>query len=475
MWMTAGDLASTVQGTILKGDAGRLIERIGTDTRTIAKGDLYWALDGTRFRGEDFIPAAIAAGASGVVCERPPKEFPSDLLLVQVRDTLRAYGDIGHAWRRLANPRVVALSGSAGKTTTREMLAHIARGKKKVLSTDGNRNNLIGLPQTLLRLEKSHDIAVIELGMNQPGELTRLTRIADPEILLMTNIGNAHIGNFGTMERLIAGEAEAIQAVRRDTVAILNLDCPHCSMLPESFAMPETIITYGQEQIADVCVISLERLRPFGYKVTMRIIDEEVTTALHLYGRYQVNNALAAAAGAAALGMDAAQIASRLESFRTPGLRNEIETTDGIYIIKDCYNASPASMAASLRSVEDFHTPGRRFALLGEMRELGDLSEAFHRDAGRVISELPFHMTLCIGPATADLAEEARRYGANCEYLTSREEAVRILARELAADDLLLVKGSRSNKLEELVEALRAERSSIRNGERIPQTDGAEV
>lgn len=473
----AADLAKACGGEIVHGNPDTPFEFVDTDSRTARKNSLFWALDGPRYRGEDFAADAFAKGATGIACERRPVSgVSSDGVIILVKDTLRAYGDVANWWRRKVAPKVVAVSGSAGKTTTKEMLAHLCRGTMNVLHTTGNLNNLIGLPRTILDLDPSHEIAILELGMNQPGELTRLTRIAEPDFGIITNIGNAHIGNFGSQKALIAGEAEIFQTMRKDGVGILNADCPHCAMLPESFRTPDNIITFGQEKKADVRAEEIERISPYGYRFILRVLDsEEAVVTVPLYGRYQVMNVLAAAATAIALSMDIEDVARGLNSFRPPAMRSELEYLDGITVVKDCYNASPASMVESLRSLVDMHGPKRRIAFLGEMAELGAMAEHFHREAGAAAAAAKFDLLVCVGANMRHAIDEAKRAGVACEFFDSTDSAAAFLAKELRTDDVLLVKGSRVNKLERGLERLRELRANVRNGVEAPNASTVEA
>lgn len=470
MQITAGQIAKVTGGRLLRGAPTQPVTSFSTDTRTLARGEAFIALDGPSFRGESFIGPALLRGACGIIAHREPEGIgiPDDAFFIRVDDTLQALGSIARWWRHTVDPSVVAVSGSAGKTTTKEMLAHICRSSVPIVATEANLNNLIGLPKTLFRLEPGHAVAIVELGMNRPGELTELTRIADPDVGIMTNIGNAHIGNFGSLPKLIEGEAEMFAAMNPHGTAIVNLDCPHSQLVTESFRFPNTVITFGLSEKADVRASRMEVVPPFGYRFLLHVQDEAAWVTLPVFGRYQVLNALAAAAAAAALGIAPDEIADRLNSFRVPKLRSEIESCDGVTIVKDCYNASPAAMIESIRSLADFTSANRRVALIGDMLELGDHTEALHREVGRTLAQAQFDLVCCVGKFTVFVVGEVEKAGMPAMWFSSSEEAAIHLSRELRADDVLLVKGSRANKLELAIERFRSLRSEIRNGNVIP-------
>jgi UDP-N-acetylmuramoyl-tripeptide--D-alanyl-D-alanine ligase len=470
---TLGTLAAAAGGFLAEGAPELLATRISTDTRTIAAGDLFWALDGPNFRGADFAHEALRKGAMGVVCPLRPQDWPAGVPLILVQDTLAGLGDLARHWRDECGVHMAALSGSSGKTTTREMLAHLCRRHRRTHAMERNLNNLVGLPLTLLRLSPDDEVSVVELGMNRPGELARLTRIANPDVVLLTNIGNAHIGNFGSLDALIAGEAEVLETCDDDTTAVVNIDCPNVRVAVQRHRVPHDVVTFGLNSQADVRAERVEAVKPLGYRFQLVADGRSAPVELRLFGRYQVYNALAAAAGALLLGIDIDDVAAGFASFRPPQMRAETEYLDGIFVIKDCYNASPSAMREALRSSEDVVGPRRRIALLGQMGELGDLSEPYHREMGTAVAEAKFDLMVAFGPEILPAVEEATALGVPVVHFTSHEEMAEFLSRELRQDDFLFVKGSRANQLERALELLRAARAEVRNGTRAPQMEQA--
>jgi UDP-N-acetylmuramoyl-tripeptide--D-alanyl-D-alanine ligase len=466
MNFTIGELLQATGGLLHLGLWNTPAGRICTDTRTLQPGETFVALSGKNYRGIEFIPEALARGAAGVLaCSTLPADYPRDRFYIEVQDTQAALGDIAREWRRVVNPKVVAVSGSAGKTTTKEMTAHICRPYLQTLANEGNLNNLIGLPITLLRLQEQHELAIIEVGMNQPGELTRLTELCIPDIAIITNVGNAHIGNFGSLKGLIAGEGEILRAMSEDGTAIINADCPHASMMAEVIDRPNLIISYGQHERADVQALNVRLAQPYGYEFDLRFLDEVLPVRLNVFGRYQVYNALAAAAAALHVGIEPEQIVERLEEFDPPRLRSQAEWIDGIFIIADCYNASPDATMTALRSMQDVSGLERRVALLGDMLELGEFAEQFHRQVGAVVAEAKFDLLCTVGEMSRITSHEAEKRGVAVAHFASSVEAAEFLSSELRSNDGLVVKGSRGVRLEEALRAFRELRSAIRNGE----------
>jgi len=461
-----GELLQATGGLLHLGLWDTSAGRICTDTRTLQPGETFLALNGKNFRGADFIQTALDRGAGGVIaCSTLPADFPRDRFYIEVQDTTAALGDIAREWRRVVNPKVIAVSGSAGKTTTKEMTAHVCRPYLRTLANEGNLNNLIGLPLTLLGLREEHELAIIEVGMNQPGELTRLTELCLPDIAIITNVGNAHIGNFGSLKQLIAGEGEILRAMDETGTAIINADCPHASMMAEAIDRPNLIISYGQHERADVQALNVRLVKPYGYEFDLRFLDETLPVRLNVFGRYQVYNALAAAAAALHVGIEPAQIVERLGQFDPPRLRSQTEWIDGIFVIADCYNASPDATITAVRSMADVSGLKRRVALLGDMLELGDFTEKFHRQVGVVCGESKLDFLCTVGRSTRVTSEEAARRGVAVAHFDSAVEAAEFLHGELKEGDGLVVKGSRGLRLEEALRVFRELRSAVRNGE----------
>ncbi len=453
-------VAHETGGQILRGLGMDPVGRFSTDSRSLAPGDVFVALKGPRFDGGQFIAQAIARGASGVLCAHEDLGRVGDgqdgPFVVAVPDTTRALGALARAWRRLLKPHVVAVTGSSGKTTTKEMIAQVCRQRFRLLATEGNRNNHIGLPLTLLDLNAGHEVAVIEMGMNHSGEIRDLTRIAEPDIGVLTNVGDAHLGNFASVEDLMFAKAEMFQAMGPAGTAVINADCERSRRILEVGEIVQAVVLTGEADHAMIRARQIEPMEPFGWRFTLELPGgENVPVSLRVFGRYQVANATAAAAVAVMLGVPGGEIAARLETFETPRLRSRVEEWGGVRVVEDCYNASPSATIAAIKSFAMMPCGGRRFLMLGEMAELGVFSEASHRRVGAAAASAGAEMVICVGSQAAWTGEEAAARGARVMRFDMMVPAAEFLGNMLRPGDALLVKGSRVAALERATEMLR--------------------
>jgi UDP-N-acetylmuramoyl-tripeptide--D-alanyl-D-alanine ligase len=482
--MTIADAAQAMGARVTQGTRDQLATHLGpvsTDTRTMPDGALLFALKGTRFDAHDHLTTAVLARAAAVVVSRLPPglTIPDNCVVLLVEDTLVALGRLGTAWAvaceraycdAQSNHRVVriGLSGSSGKTTTKEMLADVlAAAKVSAWVTPGNLNNLIGLPQTMLALTPEHRAAVLELGMNQPGEARELVRIAQPHVLLLTNINNAHVGMFGTLEDLYEAECDSLRHAPDNCTLVINRDDPNSRRAQAEHAGNRPVVTLSSAQDtdewnrADWVISSLEPLTPYGYQflIHQRSTGASAPVTLRVFGSHNAANALAAAAIACdprcGLGLDLPTTATALSAFRPRLNRSEIEECDGWWVIKDFYNAVPAAVEAALGALKDVHVPGRRLALLTEMRELGDLYEECHLRVARVAAKSALDHLYTVGDRARILHEEALRQGIRgATHFDTKEQATEFLRQTLKPGDLLLLKGARLIGLETVYEAL---------------------
>lgn len=456
---TPHELASATGGRWI-GAAPAAVAGVSTDTRSIAAGSAFVALRGERFDGHDFLAEAARAGAAcAVVARDRAPSAPAGLPALAVDDTLVALGAIARHHRlRFALP-VVGVTGSNGKTTTREMIAAILTTRGPVLKTEGNLNNEVGVPLTLLRLGPAHTAAVVEMGMNHRGEIARLTAIAEPRVGVVTNAFPAHLEGLGTVDGVAEAKGELYKGLPADGVVVANADDPR--MLHRARKSGRRVVTFsgGTDRDADVVVLDFLSRDPSGSRFLLGIGTKEVEVRLPLVGDHNAVNAAAAAAAALALGCTDREIVRGLGEVRPVGRRLRIERLpSGVLLVDDCYNANPASMKAALRTARQLAGEGRALAVLGDMLELGPTEDDLHRELGRDAASAGLAALGAFGPRARLARDAAVAAGmpSSDTFHTEDPQALVALVRErLRPGDVLLVKGSRGMKLERLVEALR--------------------
>ncbi|GHV56284.1 UDP-N-acetylmuramoyl-tripeptide--D-alanyl-D-alanine ligase [Deltaproteobacteria bacterium] len=446
-------------GAALAALADRPVAGLSTDSRTVGPGEVFVALAGARFDGHDHAASALARGALAVVAHRVlPGEAGRKSILVP--DTLAALGDLAGSLRRRRRLKVVAITGSNGKTTSKELTASILRlVDRHLLATAGNFNNLVGLPLTLFRLKAQTRLAVLEMGMSGYGEIARLTRIAEPEVALITSVGPAHLEFFGTVGRVARAKGELYAGLKSDALAVVDDDEPLLRREARRFAGNH--LYFGSTPRAQV---RLGRARPralAGQSLTLYGPGAEKgrRVELRLLGAHNARNALAAAAAALAAGADWDQIQQGLEAVESvPGRLKAFRTRTGLWVLDDSYNANPASLAAGLAVLGGLKVRGGRGAILGDMLELGPQEAALHRRIGRLAAELRLDFLALVGPLSRAVAAAARRAGLPREAVrefAAPAEAAAWVARSRPRGTAVLVKGSRALQMERAVEYLR--------------------
>jgi UDP-N-acetylmuramoyl-tripeptide--D-alanyl-D-alanine ligase len=453
------EVAEAVRGEVL-GRAGVPCAGVSIDSRTIARGELFFAIAGPRFDGHAFLAEAAARGAAAAVVERSV-EAPSGLTLVRVADTTRALADLaGHA-RRLADLPVVVITGSMGKTTTKDMTAALLATKGPVLKTEGNLNNQFGLPLTLFRLRPEHTAAVLELGMSAKGELKALSLIARPDIAVLTNVAPVHLEFFGSVDEIAQAKAEVFAGLAPGGLAVLNGDDPRVRRA--SAAWSGRIAWFGRDRSYEV---SAENVRgsAFGTRFDLRVGARTVDVALPLPGFHFVMNFLAAAAVAHALRVEPQAMAAAATHLLAAPHRGEIHRLGGgITLLDDSYNSNPAALEAASLALQSAGGR-RRVFILGDMLELGPRGPELHREAGERLVERT-EVLAAVGPLAVHFLEGAKRAGMATSALHAFPDAGAAAAAvpELVRPgDAVLVKGSRSVSLESVVEALLAHYGEVR-------------
>jgi UDP-N-acetylmuramoyl-tripeptide--D-alanyl-D-alanine ligase len=432
------------------------VSGVTTDTRGLAPGELFVPIRGPQHDGHAHLGAAAAAGAGAVLLERDACPGPAGCTAIVVRDTLAALGDLARFHRRRSSARVLAVAGSNGKTTTKEMLAAIvvrAVGAAQLVSTQGSQNNLVGLPLTLLRLGPSHRFAVVELGMNVPGELWQLAGIADPDLGVVTCIGPEHLEGVGSLRGAACAEGELFRRLRPSAVAVVNGDDP--LVVEQAAGFPGRRMVFGST--GEVGADAVEDRGIEGTRFVLRLGDARLPVRLAVAGRHNVSNACAAAAMAYAAGIPSGTIVAGLEGMTAPSMRMELRRLSGdVTVLFDCYNANPASMAAALQTLAASRA-GRRLAVLGEMRELGEHADAACRELGRAAAAAQLDVLVLLGAQARLVETSALAAGMDASRVTvaaDHEDAARRLRAALQAGDVVLLKGSRGAALERVFERL---------------------
>jgi len=425
------------------------------DSRTLNPGDLFIALQGERFDGHDYVAAALRedrqAVAAVVQKDRAINADPERLL--RVEDTLRALQSLGGAARRLWGKPLAAVTGSAGKTTTKDILAHILMSRYRVMKSTGNLNNHIGLPLQLLKLEPEHDVAVVEMGMNHLGEIRALGALAHHDLAVVTCVAPVHLEFFNSVNEIARAKYEIIETLHPGGVAVLNADDEYVSQFGRDFH--GKVVTFGLRRPADVSAQNVRMNGADGSSFDLVVESVREPVALPLLGEHNIYNALAATAAALERGISPSQAAVALATLQPGEKRGQLLELNGAAIINDCYNSNPKALMAMIDTLSSM--PAQRHILVaGEMLELGATAEKLHRDAGRHAAEKKIDLVIGVRGLAKALVEEATHGGAQAQYVETAEEAGELLAKELRPGDAVLLKASRGVKLERALERLQA-------------------
>lgn len=459
-WRTDDILAAT-GGELLSGEKAHSFGGISIDSRNISKNDLFVAIKGKRHDGHQFIADVILKGVRGIVMDRRQADQQSkadrmqqDVCCIAVNDTIRAFGDMAaYHIKRFTCP-VVAITGSNGKTTTREMVASVIGRKFKTLSTFGNLNNDIGMPLTIFRMNDSHEAAVLELGMNHSGEIRRLGQICQPDFGLITNIGPAHLEGLGTIEDVMAAKGELIENIKDDGTIVLNGDDTYSLRL--GAATGRKILYFGKSINADIRAVDISK-KGIGSVFTLELPRESVSIELVVPGQFMVENALAAASVGYLLGCSGEEIKTGLEAF-TPiqGRMNFIRTKQGIFLLDDTYNANPGSMEAAIKTLASLKGEKKGVLVAGDMLELGKDVAFLHEKMGRIAAQSGVTKLYLTGEYADSVKKGARDQGmAETNIIKGKkDELLKSLIDFLEPGDWVLVKGSRGSGMEMVVQQL---------------------
>ncbi len=458
---STAEIIAATRGRLVQGRGEEVFVGVSTDSRTCQPGGLFVPLRGERHDGHDYLPRAVDRGIRGAVVEegfwRRGGPTPGDVTLVTVPDTLRALGDLAQAWRRRFRIPVISLTGSCGKTTAKEMTALVLSRFHRVLKNDLNLNNLIGLPQTLLELDGGYEAAVVEMGMNRFGEISRLTEISQPTVGVLLNVHPAHTEGVGCVEGVACAKGELISGLSPEATLVYNTDDPRVACRAASFRGPRLGFGFGPG--AEVRAVERRSQGLAGQLVRVEYAGKTFPLNLAVPGGHQVLNALAAMAVALSLGLPAGEAAAALADFAPVPRRSQVEVLpSGVFLLNDCYNANPGSMAMALDTLVELKGGGRAAAALGDMLELGAEAVVAHRDLGRRAAEAGLDLLVIYGNHRHDVAHGAEAAGlppGRLKPVATQEEGARLLKNFLQPGDWLLVKGSRSMKMENIIEMLK--------------------
>lgn len=454
--LTLADIVAATGGVVIGHDDG-WVTGVSTDSRTITPNDLFVPLVGPRFDGHDYISQVASRGVTLLLAEETwatAHLFPPGVTAVVVKNTLKALGDLAAAHRRQFGIPVVGVTGSNGKTTTKEMLAAIMAVTGPGLKTAGNLNNLIGLPRMIFQMHDGLRWAILEMGMSEPGEIDRLAEIAQPRVGIITNVFPAHLESMGTVENIAKAKGELFQRLPEGGTAVLNANDPRVALLPTPVGVRR--LTFGMET-ADVMAMDITRLGLDGQRFTLCFDGVQIPVRLHACGRHALMNALAATAAAHALGIEPGTIRAGLEQFRPADRRFTVEQVGQLTLIDDSYNANPASMAAALATLAEVKDGRQAFIALGDMLELGPETERHHRNLGAQAARLATRLYLK-GALASVVAEGAVSAGLDPSRIViteSHEEIAADILKESESGDLVLVKGSRGMGMDRIAQLLR--------------------
>ena len=455
--MTIREILDAVGGRLLGefGDVNRTVSRVETDSRTIHAGSLFVPLMGERFDGHAYINSALEGGAAGCFTQRERESYLPGKFYIKVDSTQRALRDLARYYKKKFPIPVVALTGSVGKTTTKDMVAAVLGEKYRVLKTEGNLNNEIGVPMTLLRLGSEHEIAVLELGMNHAGEIDYLSAMVEPDAVLMTNIGDSHIEHFGSREKILQAKSEIFRHAKPGAPAVINGDDPLLNTLPGSLPFPFVRVGTGEDldyRATDLASDGKSRLT-----CRLRTPKGEFPVDIPALGEHMVYSTLMAAAVGEHFGLTAEEIAAGVLHFAPTKMRmNILHRGDDITILNDTYNANPQSMRAAVEVLAKTGG-GYKIAVLGDMFELGPFAPTLHAGVGTYLAKAGIDCLLAVGDLARHIYQAAQEAGlADAYWCLTKEEAEPILEQLVRPDATILVKASRGMAFEELVDYLKS-------------------
>ncbi|MBQ6131803.1 MAG: UDP-N-acetylmuramoyl-tripeptide--D-alanyl-D-alanine ligase [Selenomonadaceae bacterium] len=442
----------SVTGAETNSNAEIFFEDVSTDSRKIKSGELFVALKGENCNGESFAKDALKKGAAAVLVSKTAKRIPDGVVL-KVDDTLIAYRQIAGAWRNRFDIPVVAVTGSNGKTTTKDLTAAALTGLGNVQKTSGNFNNEVGVPMTLLELREKHNAAVVEIGMRGLGQIESLVQVVKPTIGIVTNVSNAHIELLGSIENIAKAKGELVAAIKTGGTIILNADNPHTAAMKNLAGAGVNVVTYGLDNPADLTAKNI-LIGSVATEFTLTYRGEDFDFEIPMLGRHNVSNALAAIAAGLTVGLSVEEIQRGVSTLTTTKMRFEVIRRDGLTIVNDAYNASPASMRVAIKTTSEIYS-GRLIAVLGDMLELGEISEAVHKEIGAELVENKFDVLITLGELGKFIAAGAREAGLENVYtFDTHEDAAKKILELVRDGDTILFKASHVMHMEKIIELI---------------------
>jgi len=455
--MTLATIAAAIGGRVLGDD--REVSGFSIDSRTIKRGDLFFAIRGDRFDGHAFVPDVMRAGAAGAVVGEDAAGVLHIASVIVVADTLKALQRLAAYVRRESGSAVVAVTGSAGKSTTKEIIAEFLSIRYRVFRNRGNLNNHIGLPLSLLELRHKPDVAVVELGMNHAGEISALVKMSRPDVRVWTNVGPAHLEFFDSIDAIAEAKAEIMEGAGTDDLLVANADDQRVMRHARTFT--GDVRTFGIERPADVRAIQVQHRGVDGTTAVVRTPAGEAEISTGLPGTANLANVLAAVAVALRFNIPLSRLVERAAQLKPVSRRGEVNRHAGITVVDDSYNSNPNALSRALGVIGSETRFSRRIAVIGEMLELGKESEALHRRAGEEAAAAGLSVVIAVGgPPARELADQAVRSGlpaASVHYVGNSNEAADLAASIVQPGDLVLVKGSRGIRTDVVADRLKAE------------------
>ncbi|HKM39755.1 MAG TPA: UDP-N-acetylmuramoyl-tripeptide--D-alanyl-D-alanine ligase [bacterium] len=461
MWpLTVAEIARITAGIIIAGNDNTQVNGISTDSRTLKEEDLFVALPGERTDGHKFVPMVLSQAAAAALVTRPVDCIcPPGKSIILVADTSQALLELGAWYRRQFLVRTVAITGSTGKTTTKDLIAKVLMKRWRTLKSPGNLNTEIGLPLTLFNLGQDHEMAVLELAMRGPGQIRQLAEVARPEVGVITNIGVAHLGVLGTRANIARAKGELLEILPAQGIAVLNGDDLY--LRRQSSRCRCSVIYFGLKGDADMRGFDISREGMAGISFTVDGLCGRGRVQLPLIGKFNVSNALAAIAVGHYFGLSLAEMTAALKEVRPPAMRlNIIKRPDGALIIDDAYNANPVSMRGALGAMSDLAQGRRTVAVLGDMLELGALAPAAHKEVGRLVGEQGVDCLIAVGFWASNVVEGAIGAGFDVKkthICPDAEAAANVALSQVRPRDVVLVKASRGLQFEHIVAILKQE------------------